>query len=166
MRGLVLKIVASRQWKCCASWDNKLNNKFERPNRTLPLCRCLGCSNSKSCYFLFGFYCSDMQIFSASSSPFAFSLLVCESLSKSKTNFSFALLRSKQDNNNNEMEKKTQKKNKQKAEREQRKRLRNIYKLKCYENNGVIYCMWELISVTGEIKMGLSRRVLWVCIAQ
>lgn len=72
---------------------------------------------------------------------------ISKSLSKSKMNFSFALLRrAKQDN---KMEKKCKSKKRAETSNEQRKRfVKYFYKLKRYENNGVIYCTWELISVT------------------
>lgn len=143
-------------------WDNKLNNKFNRPTKHhLPNHRRTTdneCNESKSCYFLVSVFIAPICKFCVCVcvwvSPVVgvvlcfFSVVgISKSLSKSKMNFSFALLRrTKQDN---KMEKKCKRKKRAETSNEQRKRfVKYFYKLKRYENNGVIYCMWELISVT------------------
>lgn len=158
-----MNVVASWQWRMfCIRWDNKLNNKFNRPTkhhhshhrRTTDN----ECNESKSCYFLVSVFiapickCFFVYEFLPSS---VLGVVLCffrvvgisKSLSKSKMNFSFALLRrAKQDN---KMEKKCKSKKRAETSNEQRKRfVKYFYKLKRYENNGVIYCTWELISVT------------------
>lgn len=144
----------------CIRWDNKLNNKFNRPTkhhhfhhrRTTDN----ECNESKSCYFLVSVFIAPIckcffvyEFLPSSASSFAFSASLEFRKACPKVKWIFHLRSFVEQNKIIKWVRNAKAKKRAETSNEQRKRfVKYFYKLKRYENNGVIYCTWELISVT------------------